>query len=142
MNQAEVESKLASLITEGKVTCFKCGEHLKGADITGFDLAASDGKPKVFYICSNTYCARHTVQGFRTLSALGIAEIVTITAGSPLLAAQPPAAPTDAESNAPDVFGDNADDAEPEDDGGDGPAAAEDAVPAPATRPVDENRAL
>jgi hypothetical protein len=136
LNQAEVESKLASLITEGKVTCFKCGEHLKGADITGLDLVASDGKPKVFYICSNTYCGRHTVQGFRTLSALGIAEIVTIAAGSPLLAATPPIASVDVRS---DVFDaeELEESEEPEED--EGPEEPEvNAAP----RHVDENRAL
>jgi len=138
LNQAEVESKLASLITEGKVTCFKCGEHLKGADITGLDLVASDGKPKVFYICSNTYCGRHTVQGFRTLSALGIAEIVKITANSPLSAAAPPAAAVDVRS---DVF----ESQEPEIPEGPEEESEEvedevDAAAAP--RHVDENRAL
>ncbi len=84
LNQVEVEQKLAALISEGKVSCFKCGERLNGADIKGFDLAAADGKAKMFYMCPNEYCQRHSTQGYRTLIALGIAEIASIAQDSPL----------------------------------------------------------
>jgi hypothetical protein len=119
LEKQEVENKLAALIVEGKVSCFKCGEHLNGSDIVGFDLAATDGKPKVFYLCPNTYCARHTVQGFRTLAALGIAEVIAVDADSPLKNVTAPVRPAESdfleEEGDEDTMDRDGDDDEPED---------------------------
>jgi len=89
--QAEVEAKLASIIGNGDFKCYRCGKPLGGSAITGLQLEAADGKPKVVYRCDNPICPNKDKDGYRSLLALGIADnLLKVGEGSALLGARPP----------------------------------------------------
>lgn len=94
LNQAEVEVALAKKVSEGKLTCYRCGKPIQGSSIIGLELQPADGKPKVVYQCENPQCPNHKdgsrQKGYRTLRALGIVDSVPVLEGSPLRAAVPP----------------------------------------------------